>query len=134
MLDNKIVKTDSSGKLPCGLNTYNQVNFFLLCCAIQSDCKFRAHVNLELIKANKCLHVLRTLRKDCNIHKLKQITCSLRQFCQILFIVYPYMELLNLILISQRTFQIDIINAVLFLTPFQLRIYQRSKTVRFLRK
>ena len=24
---------------------------------------FRAHVNLKLIKANKCLHVLRTLRK-----------------------------------------------------------------------
>ena len=31
---------------------------------IQSDCKFRAHVNLKLIKANKCLHVLRTLRKE----------------------------------------------------------------------
>ena len=25
---------------------------------------FRAHVNLKLIKANKCLHVLRTLRKQ----------------------------------------------------------------------
>ena len=30
----------------------------LLGVTIQSDCKFRAHVNLKLIKANKCLHVL----------------------------------------------------------------------------
>ena len=36
----------------------------LLGVMIQSDCKFRAHVNLKLIKANKCLHVLRTLRKE----------------------------------------------------------------------
>ena len=36
----------------------------LLRVTIQSDCKFRAHVNLILIKANKCLHVLRTLRKE----------------------------------------------------------------------
>ena len=35
----------------------------LLRVTIQSDCKFRAHVNLKLIKANKCLHVFRTLRK-----------------------------------------------------------------------
>ena len=31
---------------------------------IQSDCKFRAHVNLKLIKANKCIHVFRTLGKE----------------------------------------------------------------------
>ena len=36
----------------------------LLRVTIQSDCKFRAHVNLNLIKANKCIHVLRTLRKE----------------------------------------------------------------------
>ena len=36
----------------------------LLRVTIQSDCKFRAHVNLKLIKANKCLHVSRTLRKE----------------------------------------------------------------------
>ena len=36
----------------------------LLGVTIQSDCKFRAHVNLKLIKANKCLHVFRTLRKE----------------------------------------------------------------------
>ena len=31
---------------------------------IQSDCKFRAQVNLKLIKVNTCIHVLRTLRKE----------------------------------------------------------------------
>ena len=36
----------------------------LLGVTIQSDCKFRAHVNLKLIKANKCLHVLKTLGKE----------------------------------------------------------------------
>ena len=36
----------------------------LLGVTIQSDFKFRAHVNLKLIRANKCLHVLRTLRKE----------------------------------------------------------------------
>ena len=36
----------------------------LLGVTIQSDCKFRAHLNLKLIKANKCLHVLRALRKE----------------------------------------------------------------------
>ena len=36
----------------------------LLGVTIKSDCKFRAHVNLKLIKANKCLHVLKTLRKE----------------------------------------------------------------------
>ena len=36
----------------------------LLGVTIQSDCKFWAHVNLKLIKANECIHVLRTLRKE----------------------------------------------------------------------
>ena len=36
----------------------------LLRVTIQSDCKFRAHVNLKWIKANKCLHVSRTLGKE----------------------------------------------------------------------
>ena len=36
----------------------------LLGVTIQTDCKFRANVNRKFIKANKCLHVLRTLRKD----------------------------------------------------------------------
>ena len=36
----------------------------LLGVTIQSDCKFPAHVKLRLIKANKCPHVLRTLRKE----------------------------------------------------------------------
>ena len=45
------------------LTFLNAVVFLLLRVTIQSDCKFRAHVNLKLIKANKWLYVLRTLRK-----------------------------------------------------------------------
>ena len=39
-------------------------SLFLLGVTIQSDCKFRAHINLKLITANKCIHVLKTLRKE----------------------------------------------------------------------
>ena len=28
------------------------------------DCKFSFHVKVKLAKANKCLHILRTLRKE----------------------------------------------------------------------
>jgi hypothetical protein len=31
---------------------------------LQSDCKFNEHVKRKLMKANKCLHVLKTLRKE----------------------------------------------------------------------
>jgi len=39
-------------------------NLVLLGVTLQSDCKFSVHVNLKLIEANICLHVLRTLRKE----------------------------------------------------------------------
>ena len=44
------------------LTFFNAVVLFYWGVTIHS--KFRAHVNLKLIKANKCLHVLRTLRKE----------------------------------------------------------------------
>ena len=39
-------------------------NLLLLRVTLQSDCKFNKHVKRKLMKANKCLHVLRTLRKE----------------------------------------------------------------------
>ena len=52
-------------------DTYNPVNCIsqhndlcLLGVTLQSDCKFSSHVKVKLIKANKCLHILRTLRKE----------------------------------------------------------------------
>ena len=36
----------------------------LLGLTFQPNCKFSEHVKLKLIKANKCLHILRTLRKE----------------------------------------------------------------------
>ena len=39
-------------------------NLLLLGVTLQSDCKFNEHVKRKLMKANKCLHVLRTLRKE----------------------------------------------------------------------
>ena len=51
-------------------NTYNPVNCIpqhnelcLLGVTLQSDCKFSCHVKVKLAKANKGLHILRTLRK-----------------------------------------------------------------------
>ena len=36
----------------------------LLGLTFQPNCKFSEHVRLKLTKANKCLHILRTLRKE----------------------------------------------------------------------
>ena len=36
----------------------------LLGVTLQSDCKFSSHVKVKLVKANKCLHILITLRKE----------------------------------------------------------------------
>ena len=39
-------------------------SFVLLGVTLRSDGKFNEHVRTKLVKANKCLHVLRTLRKE----------------------------------------------------------------------
>ena len=47
------------------INNIPQCNSFaLLGVTLQSDGKFNEHVRTKLVKANKCLHVLRTLRKE----------------------------------------------------------------------
>ena len=47
------------------INNIPQCNsFVLLGVTLQSDGKFNEHVRTKLVKANKCLHVLRTLRKE----------------------------------------------------------------------
>ena len=50
---------------------YNPVNCIpqhnqlcLLGVTLQSDCKVSSHIKVKLVKANKCLHILRTLRKE----------------------------------------------------------------------
>ena len=45
-------------------NTPQCNSFVLLGVTLQSDGKFNEHVRTKLVKANKCLHVLRTLRKE----------------------------------------------------------------------
>ena len=94
----------------------------LLRVTIQSDCKFRAHVNLKLIKANKCLHVLRTLRKEQYLQaEINYLFTSL---------VLPNF-IYGLPVYGASEPDLNIIQNVLdrchkrrlFLTPFQLRIY-----------
>ena len=52
-------------------DTYNPVNCIphhhelcLLGVTLKSDCKVSFHVTVKLVKANKCLYILRTLRKE----------------------------------------------------------------------
>ena len=52
-------------------DTYNPVNCIpqhhelcLLGVTLKSDCKVSFHVKVKLVKANKCLYILRTLRKE----------------------------------------------------------------------
>ena len=60
-------KKDSSGTR----HQYAPINNILQCDSLvllgltfQPNCKFSEHVRLKLVKANKCLHILRTLRKE----------------------------------------------------------------------
>ena len=46
----------------CGIEQSD--SFTLLGLTLQNDCKFSSHVKWKLWKANKCLYILRTLRKD----------------------------------------------------------------------
>ena len=47
------------------VNNISQCNsLILLGLTLQNDCKFSTHVRLKLTKANKCLYVLRILRKE----------------------------------------------------------------------
>ena len=47
------------------INNIPQYNsFVLLGVTLSSDGKFNEHVRTKLVKANKCLHVLRTLRRE----------------------------------------------------------------------
>ena len=39
-------------------------SFTLLGVTLQNNCKFSSHVKGKLREANKCLHILRSLRKD----------------------------------------------------------------------
>ena len=88
---------------------------------LRSKCKFRAHVNLKLIKANKCLRVLRTLRKEqyspAEIDHLFTFLV-LPNFIYGLPVYGASEPDLNVI----QKF-LDVVSAVLFLTPFWLRIY-----------
>ena len=60
-------KKESSGtrQLYAPINNIPQCDsLVLLRLTFQPNCKFSEHVRLKLTKANKCLHILRTLRKE----------------------------------------------------------------------
>ena len=46
----------------CGIEQNDRLT--LLGVTLQSDCKFTSHVKGKLREANKCLYIIRTLRKD----------------------------------------------------------------------
>ena len=65
-------KKDSSGTRHqyAPINNIPQFDsIVLLELTFQPNCKFSEHVRLKLIKASKCLHILRTLRKELFSHK-----------------------------------------------------------------
>ena len=60
-----VVRKKNHNVLYSPINNISQGNsFVLLGVTLQSDGKFNEHVRTELFKAKKCLHVLRTLRKE----------------------------------------------------------------------
>ena len=46
----------------CNIPQCNSLS--LLGVTLQSNCKFSEHVRLKLVEANRCLHVLRSLRRE----------------------------------------------------------------------
>ena len=75
----------------------------LLGVTIQSYYKFREHVDLKLINANKCLHVLRTLRKEQYSPADIDHLFTFLVLPNFSYGLYPYTERLNLISIFYRT-------------------------------
>ena len=60
-----VVRKKNHNVLYSPINNIPQCNsFVLLGVTLQSNGKFNEHVRTKLVKANKCLHVLRTLRKE----------------------------------------------------------------------
>ena len=60
-----VVRKKNHNVLYSPINNIPQCNsFVLLGVTLQSDGKFKEHVRTKLVKANKCLHILRTLRKE----------------------------------------------------------------------
>ena len=60
-----VVRKKNHNVLYSPINNIPQCNsFVLLGVTLQNDVKFNEHVRTKLVKANKCLHVLRTLRKE----------------------------------------------------------------------
>ena len=59
-----MTKKDVTPDFPpqCGIEKSD--SFTLLGVTLQNDCKFSSHVKGKLREANKCLHILRSLRKD----------------------------------------------------------------------
>ena len=84
-------------------DTYDPVNCIpqhcelcLLGVTLQSDCKFSSDVKVKLAKANKGLHILRTLRKEQ--YDQNEIDLLFRQFyCLILLIAFQCMVRMNVI-------------------------------------
>ena len=60
-----VVRKKNHDELYSPINNIPQCNsFVLLGVSLQSHGKFTEHVQTKLVKANKCLHVLPTLRKE----------------------------------------------------------------------
>ena len=57
-------KNNNAQYQPISRNIPQCSNLILLVVTLQRNCKFSAHVRLKLNKANKCLHILRTLSKE----------------------------------------------------------------------
>ena len=92
-----------------------ELSLVLLGVTIQCYSKFRGHVNLKLIKANKCLHVLRNLRKE-------QYSQAEIDHLFTFFVLPNFSDGLSVYGASQPDLNIsnclDVIRAVLILTPF----------------
>ena len=103
----------------CNIPQYNSLS--LLGVTLQSNCKFSENVRQKLVKANRYLHVLRSLRKEQysqveTDHLFKSLVLPNFTYC---LSVYGASE------------PVVATSAALFLFPFPLRIFYIDRNVRF---
>ena len=106
-------------------------NLILLGVTLQSDCKFNKRMKCKLMKANKCLYILRIMRKEqYNQTEIDHLFRSL----VLPNITYgsPFMALLNQTLRLYSVFWIDVTNLIISHFRSEYMSHYKSRTQKFL--
>jgi len=112
----------------CNIPQCNSLS--LLEVTLQSNCKFNEHVRQKLVKANRCLHVLRSLKKEQYSqvevdHSFKPLVLPNLKYCLSVYVASePDLNMIIQHYLGRST------SAALFLFPFAFKIFYIDRTVK----